>query len=353
MRYYFWVCSEHVIRMYKRLVFCGGGTRVLFFLPSLVLFEKEGLLSDVNEYWGTSAGALLATFMAITRSASATHGYLHELKYTQFRDINIDNLFAINRVWGLDNGDSMMKEIERVFELIQEGISKKTLRDYPGLNIIVGDLTAHEILILNSVTHPELRIVEAIRASMSLPILYIPYRHAPTGNHWIDGAVRANFPWSLLPTDEARKEALGFMFEKSSAEGLRTFNDYMFSMIHFDEPKKIERYKKDWPNNIVWFPKPPYPAWYMTLNADDFQLIESVGTRVASEWLASKGDSLCLPGKTETPGLCEDQNTHPPSLPRRCITELSGNRSPCPEPSQDSSRPQSHCTLPSYRRWSV
>jgi len=355
MRLFFCPCSEHTFRMYKHLVFCGGGTRVLLFMPSLVLLENEGLLDTIHDYWGTSAGALLAAFMAITRSAKKTHKLLHEIQYTHFRDIDVGNLFNINRTWGLDDGSSLMREIERVFELIDPGASKKTLRDYPGIHIPVSDLNVHETVLLDSTTYPDLCIVDAIRATMSLPFLYMPYKYKPSGHYWIDGALRANFPWNLLPNDTARHEALGFLFEKAWIGGPRNFSDYMFSMIHFDEPKKMEKLKAEWPNNILWYPTPPYPAWYMGLNTEDFSLIEEIGKRIGHKWLElrQKDDSSCPLNKTETPGLCEGQNTHPPSHPQHCIDESSGSRLPCLEPSRDSSRPQSHCTLSSFRRWSV
>ena len=341
--------------MYKRLVFCGGGTRVLFFLPSLVVFEESGLLTDINDYWGTSAGGLLAACMALTKSASKTLSLLHAFDYTKFRDMDISNLFTINQAWGLDDGISMIKEIERVFELIHEGASTKTLRECPELHIVVTDLTIHETLILDSTSYPNVRIVEAIRASMGVPLLYKPYQHKPSGHYWVDGALRANFPWEFLPSDAARSEALGFLFEKSWQDGPRNFSDYMFSMIHFDEPKKISYLKRDWDSNIVWYPTPPYPAWFMTLNEEDFQMIDSVGKAAAHRWLASrqKGDSLCPPGRTETLAASAGQNTHPPSFPQHCITESSGSHLPSQEPSRDSSQPQSHYTPPSFRRWSV
>ena len=342
-------------RMYKHLVFSGGGTRVLFFVPALVELEKKGLLDDIKEYWGTSAGALLAAYLAITHSAAGLYTAMRDIHYTKFRDINPANIFDMSQTWGMDDGYSLVKEIERIFETYGVGFGKKTMGDVPGLHIIVSDLNSHEVLDVNSTTYPDVRISEAIRASMGVPFMYKPYKHGGSGHYWIDGALKANFPWDLLPDDAARKAALGFTFDKSWIDGPRTFTDYMFSMIHFDEPKKMSLLKRDWPKNILWFPPPKWPAWFMTLNDSDFQLIDSIGSNVLHEWLASrqKDGSMCLPNKTESPPVCEDQNTHPQVCPADCIAESSDNRLPCPEPSQDSSLPQLPSIQPSYRRWSV
>lgn len=341
--------------MYKHLVFSGGGTRVLFFVPALVELEKKGLLNDIKEYWGTSAGALLAAYLAITHSAAGLHTAMRDIHYTKFRDINPANIFDMAQTWGMDDGHSLVKEIERIFDTYEVGFGKKTMGDVPGLHIIVSDLNSHEVLDVNSKTYPEVRISEAIRASMGVPFMYKPYKHAGTGHYWIDGALKANFPWDLLPDDAARKSALGFTFDKSWIDGPRTFTDYMFSMIHFDEPKKMSLLKRDWPKNILWFPPPKWPAWFMTLNDSDFQLIDSIGSNVLHEWFGFrlKDGSVHLLDKTESQPAYEDQNTHPQVCPVDCTTESSDSRLPCPAPCQDSSQPQLPSIQPSYRRWSV
>ena len=341
--------------MYKHLVFSGGGTRVLFFVPALVELEKKGLLDDIKEYWGTSAGALLAAYLAITHSAAGLHTAMRDINYTKFRDINPANIFDMSQTWGMDDGHSLVKEIERIFETYGVGFGKKTMGDVPGLHIIVSDLNSHEVLDVNSTTYPDVRISEAIRASMGVPFMYKPYKHSSSGHYWIDGALKANFPWDLLPDDAARKAALGFTFDKSWIDGPRTFTDYMFSMIHFDEPKKMSLLKRHWPKNILWFPPPKWPAWFMTLNDSDFQLIDSIGSNVLHEWFASrqKDGSAHLPSKIGSPPVCEDQNTRPQVCPADCITESLDSRLPCQAPSQDSSLPQLPSIRPSYRRWSV
>ena len=342
-------------RMYKHLVFSGGGTRVLFFVPALVELEKKGLLNDIKDYWGTSAGALLAAYLALTHSATGLYTAIRDINYTKFRDINPANIFDMAQTWGMDDGHSLVKEIERIFELCGVGFGKKTMGDVPGLHIIVSDLNSHEVLDLNSATYPDVRISEAIRASMGVPFMYKPYKHSTSGHYWVNGALKANFPWDLLPDDTARKTALGFTFDKSWIDGPRTFTDYMFSMIHFDEPKKMSLLKRHWPKNILWFPPPKWPAWFMTLNDNDFKLIDTIGSNVVHEWFMSrqKDDSTRPPNKTETQPVCEDQNTHPQVYPADCTTELSDSRLPCQAPFQDSFQPQLPSIRPSYRRWSV
>ena len=336
-----------------RLVFSGGGTRCLTFVQTLVDFQKVGVLSGVNEYWGTSAGALLAALLAITKSPQRVKELMFQTDYTQFRNVDVSNILTITNTWGLDDGRSLVTEVERIFESIETGASKRRLSDVSGLNIIVSDLHSHETVVCNGATYPDLRIVDAIRASMSLPILFTPYRHT-NGHLWVDGAIKANFPWHLLPDDAARSTALGFAFEKSWHHGPKNFSEYLFSMIHFDEPKKIEQLKNTWKNNILWFPSPPFPSWFVRFKEDDFILVTGIGAAVARDALAkwsTPGSRLRTHG---IPSLSVRPSTlEPVRLGGRTGESSDILKSSSREPHLDSSPPQSPHTERSSRRWSV
>ena len=288
----------------KRLVFCGGGTKCLVFLQGLVDLEKRGTLKNVNEYWGTSAGAMIASLYALTSSPQKIKDVMFSANYLKFRDIDISNILGIQSSWGLDDGKSLTQEIENMFESIGPGTKNKVLSDIPSLNIVVSDISIRETIICNSKTHPSLRIVDALRASMSLPIFFKPYRHVESGHFWVDGAIKANFPWHCLPDDLARSEALGFTFEKPCIYRTpETFMEYIFSMIHFDEPKKTQILKKHWSSNIIWFPQPPYPTWFIRLQKTDFDLIEQLGKEGIEKWFRPLSKTQACPP------LCEDHRT--------------------------------------------
>jgi NTE family protein len=336
------------------LVFAGGGTRCLTFVQTLIDLEVAGNLKHVNEYWGTSAGALLATLLAMTKSAERVKELMFKTDYTQFRNVNLSNILSITTTWGIDDGRSLTAEIERMLEFIEPDSSKKRLIDISGLNIVVSDLHSHETIVCNSKSYPDLAVVDAIRASMSLPILFTPYKHK-NGHLWVDGAIKANFPWHLLPNDEARNNALGFAFEKSWHHGPKNFNEYLFSMIHFDEPKKVEQLKTDWAHNILWFPSPPFPSWFVRFKEEDFILITNIGASVAadalSRWKLRQHSDLRT---TQNQPYSEHRNIHSQVLRQDHKDELSEiPKYSFPLQHQDSSLPQSLGRTLSSRRWSV
>lgn len=364
----------------KRLVFCGGGTRCLVFLQGLIELEKKGTFKRVNEYWGTSAGAMVASLYAFTKSSQTVKDIMFNTNYQKFRDIDISNVFGIQTSWGLDDGQSLIQEIEYIFESIGKGNKDKLLSDMPELNIVVSDVTIRETVVCNSQTFPSLRVVDALRASMSLPVFFRPFRHPETGHLWVDGAIKANFPWHCLPNDTARSEALGFAFEKSSYYTTpKTLMEYIFSMIHFDEPKKTKVLKSEWSSNIIWFVLPPFPSWFIRLQKEDFDLIEKLGREGAEKWLtysnslagqtrriAQASETCQYPSNTGVcPPLCEGPHILKSSSQKERITESSDNRSPGFSGHCHATSPKhpnfpslsSHNQTPShqlfYRRWSV
>ena len=341
---------EKMLLRPKRLLFAGGGTRVLVFLSALKKLEDAGRLTEVNEWWGTSAGALLATLMSLTKSLSEIAYAMKTVDYSKFRDMNILNLVQLPISWGLDDGHSLTKEVERLLESVKSGGSQLTMADVPGLHIVVADLNLHETVVCSAATFPTLKVVDAIRASMSLPFFYRPFRCPVNGHIWVDGGLRAHFPWICLKTDEERRGALGFNFEKTWADGPSAFSEYMFSMLHFDEPSKIRYWKEKWKQNILWFPSPPFPAWYVRLQEDDFTILEKMGLEAYEKWFTLSSKSPSHPPRYEVPRTPEsnsplshkDERSESRECP--CPPQL-----PCPQGSQGS--PTGYQKL--SRRWSL
>ena len=294
-----------------RIMFCGGGSRCILFIQALVELEKVGYLTDVHEYWGTSAGALIALILSIGLGPTAIQPILQGTQFHKFRDMDIRNLLSFQTSWGLDNGTSLEKEIERLVSLLAS--SDILLKDVPSLHVVVTDVTARETLVVSGATHPHLRAVDAVRASMSLPFFYRPYKEPLSGHYWNDGALRANFAWDLLPSDEERNKTLGFCFIHTPVPSM-TLERYLFSMIHFDEPRKLKKYADLWSHRILWFTHPPFPAWYTRIDVEDIRLLNAAGSKVALDWIQR---FLTQPLPSET------QESPPWSAPPRTLPLLS------------------------------
>jgi predicted acylesterase/phospholipase RssA len=332
----------------KRLVFSGGGTQVLVFLPSLKEMEQRGYLQEVKEWWGTSAGALMAALFAVSRSAEKTTTIMMKWDYTRFRDVNLMNLFQLTEVWGLDDGSCLLREVEAMLEEASPGASKHLLSDVPGLSVFVSDLTTHSTLRISAATHGSLRLSEVIRASMTFPILICPYKHTVDRHVWVDGGIRANFAWDHL-SDQEREESLGFYLQPTWINGPMTFFDYISSLVHFDEPAKSKQWMARWKQNVLCFPTPPYPVWYVRIRPDDRDLLESLSLATFQAWLTTWTSRT-----PQRPQQSVPLRIPAPTSPEGRTDETLGTRE-CPSPPQPShpSRDSHKQIPPLSRRWSL
>ncbi len=314
----------------KRLVFSGGGTRCLVFLPALRILQKQNRLTQVSEWWGTSAGALLATLYGITGSVERVSEIMETTTYSKFRDVSVVNMVNFTTTWGLDDGHSMVDEITRVLELAKTGASSWTLADLSGLHIVVADLNIYETVVCSASSFPTLKLVDALRASMSLPFFYKPFRCPVNGHLWIDGGLRAAFPWNVLPPGK-HKDALGFAFERPWIQGPSTLTQYLFSMMHFEDPKLIQEHKQKW-KNILWFPSPPFPAWYVRIQPDDIALLNQLGTSTVEQWLTAGLTQHSPAGTSQSLSLSEHHDTPSPACPQHHTSGLLDTHQPLNAP---------------------
>jgi len=325
----------------KRLVFSGGGARCISFIHALTALDP-GLLADVCEWWGTSAGSFIAALLAV-------HGNLHSILHTsymidfrQFRNMELEHIFNITRTWGLDTGDGLLEGIMTML-----GDAKDwTLSKVPGLHIIIADVTNSKTLVCSAKTHPDLLISHAVRASMSLPFFYMPYRTLD-GALWVDGGIRCNFAWTLLSSEE-RAESIGFFFgtPQSGPVGQTpaSLSQYLLRLVHFGEKTELE-------GNLVRVHIPNFPAWFVNLQEEDRAELAACGKQAGETfmqaWTAKNSDSRPDPAEMPPP-------SPPPNSPAHFAVERLGIRTPSsPLRLPDLRRNQPSQSGPLTRRWSV
>jgi len=288
------ILSLRIKRM-KRLVFSGGGARCISFFHALAALDPI-LLADVSEWWGTSAGALIAALLSVGGDLSMMVHLSGLLDFRHFRNMELDHIFNMTHTWGLDSGDGLLQGVTDMLDHV--GAKNWTLSKVPGLHIIIADITHSKTLICSAKTHPTLLISHAVRASMSLPFFYMPF-HAPDGSLWVDGGIRCNFPWTLL-TEEQRHESIGFMFgtpqSGPAGQNPTTLSQYLLRLVHLGEKMELS-------GNLVRVHIPNFPAWFVNLQEEDRLELATVG-RTAAElfmkaWTAR--NSYILPDPVETP----------------------------------------------------
>lgn len=178
------------------------------YVGALALLESKGYkFSGVG---GTSAGSIVASLYAAGYSPSEMQATLME------RDLS-DTIgeerswFGVLRHGGLYSTDGLYQWL---FSLLKrKGIERfEDLDSTIDLRIVAADLTNREILVFSRERYPTLSIAQAVRMSISIPVVFDPVKFGEL--LVVDGGVVSNHPIWLFGRGES--DTIGFR--------LRTFS---------------------------------------------------------------------------------------------------------------------------------
>lgn len=278
------------------MVFEGGGAKGIAFLGALAELEARGIEPD--RIVGTSAGAIFATLLAAGFDAKTLHDAVARRdekgvlllnrffdKPVSFTDEEVKNstfmkgleridipfipnnmeakielafmstllklgpfrqAFSIFEAGGVFAGDAFIEWLTSLLNERKAGLGSATMAEffaYTGrdLSLVVTDVDARLMLVLNHRTAPKVPIVYAVRMSMSIPMLWqeIVWQESwgkyldrtLTGHTLSDGGLLSNFPMHLIATqldevklvmgeaDPLKVPNVGFLIDESLRDG--------------------------------------------------------------------------------------------------------------------------------------
>ncbi|WP_341227596.1 patatin-like phospholipase family protein [uncultured Arcticibacterium sp.] len=205
---------------YKNLVMEGGGIKGIAYGGAMLELEEKGILKDIVRVAGTSAGAIQASLLAVGYSATEISDIIANTPVESFNDdgfISRGTKRLFND-FGWFKGDSFLATMEQlIFE--RTGNRNLTFKDlhllsttYPfrDLYVVGADLTEQKSVIFSHETYPNMRIADAVRISMSIPIYYkalwvncdgkiIENPTAEDKCHlFVDGGILMNYPIEIF-----------------------------------------------------------------------------------------------------------------------------------------------------------
>jgi NTE family protein len=211
----------------------GGGVKGLGLVGALLEFADQAEHPDhyVDEWVnlaGTSAGAIIAAYLATGHDAGDTRTLVEGAPYHDFQDWGpggevIGGGLNLLRVHGLAHGALF-------HEWFDAAIERKTFGELPPgktLKLIAADLTRREMLVLpdaladyraaggdGPIDPTAFKIADAVRMSMSIPYFFQPIGlvHHESGKQStiVDGGVLSNFPVWLFDAEQPQRPTFGF-----------------------------------------------------------------------------------------------------------------------------------------------
>lgn len=291
--------------MYIDGVFSGGGLKGFAFLGAYQVLEEHGI--RFNRVAGTSAGSIVAAFIAAGYTSKEIETMLDEINLKTFLDPRKTVLPLPFTKWlnlyfkmGLYQG----KVLEEWFfdKLAAKNIV--SFGDLPdgSLKIVASDLSNGKMLVLpddlpDYGIYPEqFPISRALRMSCGIPFFFEPVKmKTPTGRTIIvDGGVLSNFPlWIFDDVDGQRERpVLGMKLSRSASEkkkreidnGLQLFEALFATMKDAHDERYISR---QFERDIIFIPTEDYSATQFDLSEETKNELIQKGRQRTKEFLQS------------------------------------------------------------------
>lgn len=253
-------------------VFSGGGIKGFALVGAFEVLEEKGY--QFERVAGTSAGAILASFVAAGYTAKEIEKLLDELDLETFLDarkfiipLPFMKWLRLYKRLGVYEGKALEQWI--FDKLAQKGIY--SFADLPegALKIVASDLTNGKMLVLPDdlehygVSAKSFPVARAVRMSCSIPFFFEPIKMKVGTDDTIivDGGVLSNFPMWLFQDEDRRKKrpiiGLKLSGSKDEGEGFKIANAFQLFEALFSTMKNAhdDRYiSREHEKDVVFIP---------------------------------------------------------------------------------------------------
>lgn len=267
----------------KNLVFEGGGIRGIAYCGSIIEMESQQMMERVERVGGTSAGAVTALTLALGYSGKEIQEIISSTNFKKFNDgryLFVGGINRTNKYFGWYRGNRVEKWLEQLIEaktgdgdISFEEFYQKGFKD---LYITGTCLNKQQLVIFSRYTYPQMKIKDAVKISMSVPIYFEAVFINSNGkvirrpknkdglDVMVDGGIIANFPIRIFDSTGSYLETLGFRIDseeqilndrqgKNLAEmPVQNFNQYLaaFYNIVIENLNRQQLTKTDWQRTV-------------------------------------------------------------------------------------------------------
>ncbi|HEX3028386.1 MAG TPA: patatin-like phospholipase family protein [Clostridia bacterium] len=225
--------ARQPVKAPENLVFSGGGIKGLAYAGAICALEEKGLFKSVTRVAGASAGAITASLLAIGMNGSDIKREMEKVDFATFlqkSNVNIqeiadnpkkilDPIIGFKVIYdeaehkGLCDASVFTQWLTSMFK--KKGFDEKTTfktlhKDTKKeLSVAVCNINYGKTIIANYTNTPDMPVVSAVRASMSMPFIYQPFEW--NGDLYVDGGTMYNYPIEVFDEECPPEKTLGFI----------------------------------------------------------------------------------------------------------------------------------------------
>jgi NTE family protein len=200
------------------LVFEGAGIRGIAFVGVLQELNDNHKIAMLEKVGGTSAGAIAALTLTLGYTPSEIEKLIYETKLQKLNDgrfFFIGGVARLNRNYGWYRGKAFTKWIEQIIAK-KAGDSEITFEEmhekgFPDLYVTGTSLNHQRLIIFSRENYPHMKVKDAVRISVSIPLYFQAVCIDSTGKikikrkKWttnddlmVDGGFTGNFPITIF-----------------------------------------------------------------------------------------------------------------------------------------------------------
>jgi NTE family protein len=189
---------------FQNLVFEGGGVKGIAYVGVFQELQERSIMDHIMRVGGTSAGAINAILLSLGYSLEETEEILMGMDFKNFMDDSWGLVRDAKRLfdeYGLYKGDFFKQWIgDRIRE--KTGNENSTFNElknkgFLDLYLIGTNLSTGFSEVFSFEHTPRMRVVDAVRISMSIPLFFAAVRNMRS-DVYVDGGLFNNYPIKLF-----------------------------------------------------------------------------------------------------------------------------------------------------------
>lgn len=232
--------------MISHLAICGGGIKGCVLLGALEAIDDCIRMSRIKHIIGSSVGGIIATLLCIGYRPCEMNDIFLKINLLDYRNIKATNLFT---KYGVDDCKSIITLLKACIlqKITTWDITFKELFNYNQMTLILtgSDISNSRIIYYSVETTPDMIIMDALRITISYPILYEPV--CESQSYIVDGALLSQYPIDYFKHITS-KVGICLKLNKNKKE-INDIMSYVNALIYTiidDSIRKIQtKYRKD------------------------------------------------------------------------------------------------------------
>ena len=210
----------------KHLVLMGGGPMGFMAYGALKQLNRRKIWEhkDIKSIYATSVGSFLGVLMLLDYKWDTLDDYIYNRPWEKmFKPVNIDTMFHVYNKKGILKEDIIYKSLKPLLNgsNLEIDVTLKEFYDYNNVelhmfSVNMNDTPIHSVDISYK-SHPNLKLITAVKMSCSFPILFPPVFYE--NGCYIDGGLLNNFPlddcYNSLQCKKSEILAIKFICKKN------------------------------------------------------------------------------------------------------------------------------------------